>query len=184
LLDLRSPIILSALPAGLAVGALGWVVLGGASPIGVELDALQMHANASRAGHRATVSPGGDPISDILSMPIFALTTSAKAVAEISLRLDGVSRTPRRTAALVSINGGPAIWLSKGQTRDGMTVVAISSSQITVETALGERDVLLGQSSSGSAQTSSSPVAQVTAPSEIPSGMRLPPPPADAPKGG
>jgi hypothetical protein len=65
---------------------------------------------------------------------------------------------------LISINGKPADWLDLGATRDGVTVVNIKPTTVTLDTATGFRDVTI-------AQGGPEPAAQPVSPAS-----RTPPP--------
>lgn len=90
------------------------------------LDEVTAHAPASQE----QVS-----IADALSMPVFAersnpaplVIQAPTATPPSELRLLGVSYTPRRRAALVSL-GGQSFWLSVGQSHGGVTLSALRRS--------------------------------------------------------
>jgi hypothetical protein len=173
LLDVRSPVILGAAPAGLALACLGWLVLsGGAGVIGPvdELDARLAALPVARA--TAVVAPAavgaGGP-------GVFATTAQTAVV-----RLDGISRTPRRAAALLAFNGGAAQWVAVGATQDGVTLVEIGRSKIVIETASGRQTITLGESSAPEADTGSASFAP-SRQDDLPAGMRQGVPPASAP---
>jgi len=137
-------ILILALPSGLAVGALGWVLFAGGGPasrplgeIEGRLDRLTIRAAPARA---AAPDRGGQ----IVGAPLFALTTGPGAVAEAAIRLEGLARSRGRAAALVSINGKPSEWLELGATRDGVTLREVMGSKIVVDTATGFKEVTLG----------------------------------------
>ena len=182
MLDLRSPLILGAVPAGLAMGAAAWLLVGGgAFAAGQIAPYEQRFAKMSFAGGSIR-RPASDSLSQTLSAPIFALTTGHGAVADVTIRLDGVARSPRHTAALISIGGKPADWLELGQTRDEVTLQEVRPSSIVVDTPIGFKTIDLGDTTT-SAQASGAdrPSGQPGAPAGAPSGYRMPPPPASAP---
>ena len=68
---------------------------------------------------------GAGPLNDptrlgLLVHPLFALTTGPGAIPDVVVRLDGLSRSSTRSAALLSINGGPAEWLVKPKDVDDL----------------------------------------------------------------
>ncbi|MBS0297126.1 MAG: hypothetical protein JSR45_12510 [Proteobacteria bacterium] len=163
MLDLRSPLTLGAPAAALTLGLLAWAVLGGGAPAATRMTEFDQRLEKlqPRAIRGAAVT--GASAADAIAHPIFAVGTAA--LADATLRLDGVALTPRRQAALLSINGKNAEWLERGDTRDGVTVQAITATKVVIDTATGPRDVLLGDKSAGDA----SPVAKA-APTGAPRG--------------
>lgn len=173
-----------ALPVGLATGLAGWLLAGGASAGSDKLDGIE----AQLIGLRAPIvrRTGGEVSgSDLLSAPLFALTTGPGAIREPAIRLDGVSVSRRRVAALVSVDGKPAAWLAVGETRDGVTVQAVTASSASFETALGAKSLNLGEQSAASSPDPHAPANTATAmppaPDGPPPGLRKPLEPATAP---
>ena len=176
-----------ALPLGLATGLAAWLLAGGASANLDRIDGIELHLSNLRApaAHRV----GSEVIAaDLLTTPLFALTTGPGAVREPSIRLDGLSRSKRRSAALVSVDGKPSIWLTTGETTDGVTLQDVTASGATFETALGVKTLNLGEQSAASAPdphapTPTSPPASTASTAErAPPGYRGPPEPASAPQ--
>ncbi len=132
---------------------------------------IDLAAPRLRAGRSATAPGAGDWSG---APPLFAAT----AAPEPQVRLLGLSRSARRTAALVSIGGAAAAWLSVGETRDGVTLESVSAGAITIDTAGGLRDVRLGEASAGASGSSASP--SMLGDAGPPPG-RGPMPPASAP---
>ena len=187
-------VLLGAAGGGVVLGVGAWLTLGSAAASQSRLQAAQDRLEAARPA--APRSVGANSLLAAASQrPLFALTTGPGAVAEVALSLDGVARTPRHTAALLSINGAPDIWLDRGKSASGVTLVEVGDTSVTVETALGQRQVQLiqgpptGQPAQGGATAPSppspsrysSPILSMNASSPIPPGMHLPPPPASAP---
>lgn len=179
MLDLRSPLIVGAGPAGLALAAVTWFLLGGGHAMTTDLDGLdaKLAAIKPRAAHVSTAS--SDLSAHLASTPLFALTTGPGAVAETTVQLQGLAITPVRKAALISIGGKPSDWLELGATRDGVTLMAMQSSKVTVDTATGFKDVALWDGASSATPTTNAHIS--SAPGRIPAGTHLPPPPASAP---
>jgi len=175
LLDRRFTLILAAAPVGLALGVAAWAAAGGPKMADERIAAVEEAAPRLRAG-RGAASPGAGDWSGAPSL--FAAT----AAPEPQVRLLGLSRSARRTAALVSIGGAAAAWLSVGEARDGVTLESVSVGGITIDTAGGLRDVRLGEASAGAsggmASSSISPSMQGDA---GPPPGRGPIPPASAP---
>lgn len=172
-----------AAPAGLAAGFLAWLLAGGSSAAVRQLEPLGAAVAGIRAPARSAVATAAADISGLIAAPLFPLTTGPGAVPQPVLRLDGVVRTARRSAALLAINGQPADWLSKGESRDGVTLLDVSASRALVDTVYGPQDVRLGQTvPEGAPPPAAAPGEAVLAgPDDFPPGFRSPPPPASAP---
>lgn len=172
MLELRSPLVLVAAPVGLALACAGWLVLGGAGRVTAPVDEMQTQLNAMPAGRPLAGPTAASAVSAALAAPLYS-TSGAQVV----VRLEGLARTPRRAAALVSINGGPALWLSQGATRDGVTLVQVLSTRVVIDSRAGRAAVSLGETSGSSA---AQPVVDGGS-DQPPPGTRMPPPPASAP---
>lgn len=176
-----------AVPLGLATGLAAWLLAGGASGATEPLEALQAKIAALRAPSSQGARAGYARAADLISAPLFALTTGPGALREPSIRLDGIAISTRRMAALVSIDGKAADWLQVGEARDGITLQALTSGQATFETGLGSKELALGEQSAASAPLVGAGPEAATAPplavvDQIPPGFRSPPPPASAPQ--
>jgi hypothetical protein len=173
----------SAAPIGLLTGFAAWLIAGGASANLKQVDGLQTRLTALAIpvkGNGASFSSG----LDANSPPLFALTTGPGAIREPSIRVDGISMSRRRVAALVSIDTATSSWMTIGESRSGVTLQAVSATKVTVETAVGIRDLSLGDQSAASAPAgeSQTPLAAASiASDQPPPGYRMPPVPADAP---
>ncbi|MDZ4370977.1 MAG: hypothetical protein U1C74_06105 [Phenylobacterium sp.] len=168
-----------ALPIGLATGLAAWLLAGGLSIRAAALDPLQDRLRALKPPATQAVGLAGASSAPLLGRPLFALTTGPGAVREPSIRVDGVSVTRRRLAALVAIDERPPEWLQVGETREGVTLQSVSASGAVFDTALGPKTLELGQQSAASAPMASDVVAAVQ--DRPPPGVRSPPEPASAP---
>ena len=72
------------------------------------------------------------------------------------VRLDGLSRTRRRTAALLAFGSGPSQWVSLGATIEGVTLVEVGEAKVVLETVAGRQVLGLGDSTSA-ASTEAAP---------------------------
>jgi hypothetical protein len=188
----RSPIILLAVPAGLAAGALAWFAAGGASASATRLDPLRSAISIVRRSHAQAVNSPLVDIGDLSSLPLLLLTTGPGAVPEPAVRLDGLVRTRARKAALLSVNDGPAEWLALGETRDGVSLQDVLGNHVQVETPYGLQIVAVGErsgpSGSGAPPAAATPAAAPPPPDphaatdKVPPGFHAPPPPASAPR--
>jgi hypothetical protein len=170
----RTPLIAGAGLVGLVLAAALWLVLRLGGMVVAQIDDLQTRLAADRPP-AAPIAASGGAAARALTAPIFALTTGPGAVTDVPLRLDGLAISPRGQSALIAINGQPAEWLALGATRDGVTLMEVHASKVVVDTAIGFKDVALGQQSAPAAN-------QTPSNNAIPQGARLPPPPASAPR--
>jgi hypothetical protein len=154
---------------GLVVGALAWISVGRGDAQTASLEASLALAREAPKSLRAS---GADAPASSRPLTIFD-RTAASATPEITVVLQGLARTSRRHAALLAIGGKAADWLTVGETRDGVTLEAITAAGATVSTASGLRDIGFGPSSPVTPQQDGGP----------PPGFRSPPPPASAPPG-
>lgn len=175
MLDRRASMIAAMPPAGLALGLALWFVLGRANTAEA-VEVLQGRLNALPLNARNTPA-GASRVAGAIAKPLFALTTGPGAVAEVSIRLEGVARSPNRRAGLLSIAGQPPAWVEEGDAVNGIILQEVLGAKVVVDTPLGLREVKLGQAIG----PRSSPSVTNTEPQEIPPGYRSPPPPASAP---
>jgi hypothetical protein len=177
--------ILLAIPAGLAAGALAWLAAGGASATARKLEPVATEVAALRRPRPQTYNPGPAEIAELSGLPIFTLTTGPGAVPQPVLRLDGLVRSRTHTAALLSVNDKPAEWLGVGERRDGVTLQQVMGSRVVVDTPYGLQDVVLGEAPPPAAAAPASPTSprgDRAQPGDVPPGFRSPPPPASAPR--
>ena len=179
MLSLRARLIAGGLAAGVALGALLWLTLDKGAPMTARLDDLQSRLSAMRAPTAPTAS--FVDTGSLAAAPIFVMTTGPGAVTEPTILLQGLARTPRRSAALLAINGKPAAWLELGATVDGVTLQEVGASKVVVDTVTGLKEVSLGEKT---APAGGSPAGSSTSAAAPPPGFRSPPPPANAPVGG
>jgi len=163
-------LILYGLPAGLLMGVAVWMLAGRG---GASSEALQSAADALQAMHPPPNVKSSTALAPSFAAPLFAPPEPGAASTEISVALQGLTRSARRQAALLAIGGRPADWLSVGETRDAVTLESVRANSVTISTPAGSREISFG------------PAAPVAAPSSYdagpPPGMRGPPPPASAP---
>ena len=139
-----SPIALGGAIAGMGLVCVSALVLGPPGSTLTELDRLQdrlvsIRSSAALAKASATLTPS--------SFSLFGQNVS------IAVALQGISISPIRRAALVSIGGAEPDWLDLGQTRDGVTLVDVQPSKITVDTDGGTKEVQFAQGASAPAPT-------------------------------
>lgn len=183
----RLTLILAAAPLGLVTGCLAWFAAGGAAAGADRLDPLQTQVANLRAPARGQTAASYVDISSMVDAPIFALTTGPAAIKEPAVRVEGLSVSRKRMAALLSIDGQAAQWVSVGERRDGFTLVEVSNTRVLIETLAGPKEIALGEQT-GTVSTEAAPIQTAAAPAsavvdQIPPGFRSPPPPASAPKG-
>jgi hypothetical protein len=156
---------------------------------------LEIRATSVQAALSAARAAPGNASGDITSMVIFAqqppsaVTPASTAQPTGSVRLLGIAIAPGRRAALVSINGQAPRWAVAGETIDDFEVLAVDARGAKVRVAGGEQRLTLfkpigvasAQPASSTAPAAGPTSAAPMADPEIPPGVRLPPPPADAP---
>lgn len=121
------------------------------------------------------------PLIDLsLVAPLFGGATETPPEPEPAVTLIGVTRTPRRSAALVSINGAAADWMQLGESRDGVTLQDVGSNGVVIATVNGPKEIALGQT--GMAASAMVLAPSTAGPDGPPPGFRSPPPPASAPR--
>ena len=158
--------------AGLLVGCGSWGVAGGKNAGSAVAD-IDARLTAVHTRVRGPASAQSEALSQALASPLFVVSAGQVELKEVGIRLQGIVKTPRRTAALLSIDGGSAEWWVPGQERGGVVLEHVSTGGIQVSTPLGVREINLGQQPISSS---------TTAPSDgPPPGFKSPPPPASAP---
>lgn len=178
---------------GLLAGAGGWLAFDRGRNNAKELQAVEaslksLHIPAPMSGLRVVSFSGA-----LLSNPIFDTAAEAGPAVDPVVQLQGVSKTARRTAALVSIGGKAADWMSPGDVRDGLTLQEVRPGAVLMLGSNGAFEVALGSSAAPQAANTASGIA---APGRIqmgpaslgplghdgaPAGFRAPMPPASAP---
>lgn len=175
----------AAVPVGLATGAAAWMLAGAGLSDLAKLEPLEAEIAALRAPRAASASTGLARAGELAAAPLFIMTVGPGAVSEPLVRLDGVSVSRRRVAALLSFAGASPEWLSVGEARNGVTLVQVTGSKAVLETLLGTRELAVGDQTGGGAPgATTQQAAAATAPTPAdtpPPGYRGPPPPASAP---
>ena len=147
-----------------------WALSGGKAQ-GKDLAAIDARLDAISTRVRPGLDRPSDALAQALAMPLFGASSAVVEQKDASVQLAGIVRSPNRVAALLTIGGAPAQWLSVGEERSGVSLQSVSSGGVTVMTPNGEREVLLGMPSGPTSPLSDGP----------PAGFRSPPPPASAP---
>ncbi len=131
------------LAGAVALAGAGWLL------VGLPLSSPGLLASLERASWPSEPRAAGSPaLKDAsVGLALFATSRGPNATAEVRVALSGVARDPRGAAALIAVGDGLAGWLPLGQSRDGVTLVAVEADKITVDTALGFREVELGKTS-------------------------------------
>lgn len=187
------------LAGGLATGGLGWWSAGGPSRPEAPLAAAEARLAKLRIPRALTEGAVPPDVAVLAATPLFVLTTGPGATPAPVLRLDGLSRSKGRAAALLSVDDQPAEWLALGDSRGGVTVLAVDGTKAVIDTVYGPVDVGLGErvgtpgaaggaaslplgASPGGVETGAHPApVQPTIVDRPPPGFRSPPPPASAP---
>ncbi len=168
-MDFRSPVVVVAPFIALFLACVGWLVLGGGARVLTPLDEAEARLAAAPPAPGRTRAGVGPLVG--ASTPLFGAATNA------SLRLEGVARTPRRTAALLAAGAAPAQWVSVGTTVGGFTLVGVTATGAVVESVEGRRTVALGETVGGNAAATPTPSMNDGPPPGAPRGLE----PASAP---
>jgi len=182
LLDRRASLtIIAAVPVGLVLGAAAWAGAGGAgfAQASIETAASGFPRSIARSPPLAFGSSG---VTSALGAPLFPLVGGKNGVVDPAIRLEGVARSPGRIAALLAVDAKPSVWFALGETRDGVTLVEVLGSKVTVDTVSGTKEIRLGEGV-GPAGVGGAPAAWPVASQDSgpPPGYRAPPAPASAP---
>lgn len=181
MLDRRASLIFAAAaPVGLVLAAAAWTLAGGAgfAQTSIAEAVAAFPAAGARAPRVATTASG---VGVAINAPLFTILGGKGAAGDPAIRLEGVVRAPGRIAALLAIDAKPSTWLSLGETRDGVTLVEVLGSKVTVDTAIGMKEIRLGEGAAPSTGAGGSPAAALAQDAGPPPGYRMPPPPASAP---
>lgn len=178
MLDRRaSLIIIAAAPVGLVLGAAAWAGAGGAGFAQASIEtATSGFPRIATRSPRLAFGAGG--VASAIGAPLFPIAGGKGGVVDPTVRLEGVARSPGRIAALLAVDAKPSAWLALGDTRDGVTLVEVLGSKVTVDTAWGTKEIRLGEGV-GPVGVGAAPVASQD--SGPPPGYRMPPAPASAP---
>jgi len=142
-----------------ALGAAGAAVLGAVSlfvfdpttKAGKRLDALRTQIKALPRSSVPTAESSGSDVTLLAQQPIFVMSTGANAYKEKVVRLMGTSVSPGRRAALVSIDGQPALWMSVGETQDELVLIEVGSGAVRFDTPVGIRTISMNEPATGGA---------------------------------
>ena len=108
---------------------------------GSRLDAVDAMAASS---HRLIASvPAKLDVARLAQAPLFVMTTGAAAYKEKTFQLFGVSISPRRKAALVSIDGATAVWMTVGSATGDIRLADVGTNGASFETPVGVKNVNL-----------------------------------------
>ena len=157
MLDARRLLMISGAPIGLAIGSAAWLMLNALTPGSAGMGDLTERLDALGAAKRDIPDRTPDMlVASLLSHPLLQTTTAGGA--EPLLRLEGVSMTPTRSAALIAVGAGPAQWIQVGESRTGVTLRRVAPLSAVVESMSGEHSLALGGGGAASnAQPSPSP---------------------------
>jgi len=156
LLNLRDPIVLAAAPAGIVLAALAWFVADGRGSAIQPLDRLDARLAATRPDAPRVNLDGSRALSEAVAAPLFVLNAGPGAVADPSVRLDGIAISPRSSMALLSVNGQPSSWTSLGASRDGFMLTEVHADRVVIDTPVAFKEVSLW-SATGSQAAASGP---------------------------
>lgn len=159
---------------GAAIGAAAWLAAEVARPL-PDPAALEQQVSAIRIP--VADSPETASTADLLAMALFVTPAPADTsvpiatTPQVSIRLHGLSISPRRRAALLSIEGGEAIWLVPGQVEGGVRLQQAGPRSAVLDVGGARREVSLFDAGESGSHPAS--LAQAT-------GAEPRDPPADA----
>lgn len=134
-----------------SLGAVVVFVADPAQPVNARLDLIQTQMKAlPKAGPIAA----GATLSDVTLLaqqPIFVMSTGANAYKEKTVKLIGISISPGRKAALVSVDGQPAVWMGIGETQDELVLIEVGSNAVRFDTPVGARTISINEPAAGGA---------------------------------
>lgn len=142
--DAQARQVQTALLAGAAVATLATaftLLVDPTSGMNARMDAVE-----PLLGKAVTIEAGRAVKIDAARMaqtPIFVMTSGAAAYKEKTFQLFGVSVSSRRKAALVSIDGAPATWMTAGSVNGDLRLVEVGGNGAVFETPVGTRTVSL-----------------------------------------
>jgi hypothetical protein len=168
---LRRPIVPAGGAFGLLLAAVIFLLFGARASSVSRLDDLDARLTKDRLEESRAPSSSA-VLSRLIAKPVFALTTGPGALPDVAVTLTGVAIGPQKTAALISVGGGPVQWLALGATRDGVTLTQVQASKVVVDTPIGFKEVRLWDQVSTGAQMQVSGVRPEPGPAQPP-----PPPP-------
>lgn len=145
MLDVKSPLILGAPPAGLALACAVWLLFAAAGPAAKPLEEAEARLEQLPVSRRPAANPP-TTAGRIAGADLFGAMAPPPPV-----RLDGISKTRRRAAALLAFGEGPAQWVRLGSTIDGVTLVEVSDAEVWLETVSGRQALGLGDSTAAAA---------------------------------
>ena len=133
------------LAAGAGTAVAGLLFLAVADPTHGDMQRLDgvsaVARKAPRLSSLATTVSYAEEMAVLTQRPIFAMSTGAGAYAEKTFQLFGVSISPNRKAALVSVNGAPAVWFRAGELNGDVQLIDVDAAHARFDTPLGERSV-------------------------------------------
>ena len=175
----------AAIPAGLLTGLAAWLTAKGPLQGGDRLIPIEVASAASSSRREPTNRVQLVSVDGLITKPLFPPQTGEGAYVEPEVRLDGISISRGRAAALISIAGASPQWVRMGEELNGVTLVRVLNGAVLVDLGSGEKELALGQRLAGTGQPAaggpllSSPGS--TDPTAMAqSGFRSPPPPASA----
>jgi hypothetical protein len=74
---------------------------------------------------------------------LFVMTTGAAAYKEKTFQLFGVSISPQRKAALISIDGADPTWITVGTTSGDVRLSDVGTNGVSLDTPVGPRHVTM-----------------------------------------
>lgn len=139
----------AAIAAGLCAVASFW--LDPSKPFQARMDGVQAQLRALPKAGTASQPVAPSDVTLLAQQPIFVMSTGANAYKEKAVKLIGISISPGRKAALVSVDGQPAVWMGVGETQDELVLIEVGSNAVRFDTPVGARTININEPATGGA---------------------------------
>jgi len=150
----RTVVLSTALFAGLVLATLLWVLTGNGADRRLALAQASLASDQGRFSPAATPDPSA-MLRVLLGKPLFRVPTATDTSASTTIELQGLARSPDRTAALVSLGGAAPQWITVGQSVGEITLVQVGSDDALFDLPQGLKTVTLGAPATAGEQTAS-----------------------------
>jgi hypothetical protein len=129
---------------GAAAAMIGILLLVLINPTAADARRLDAVAQQMDSLPKTTPPPTRLAVADtaqLMQQPIFTMSVGANAYKDKAVKLFGVSVTPNRRAALVSIDGQEPVWMSVGEAEGDLILLDVGGAGVRFDTPVGPRTV-------------------------------------------
>ncbi|ADU15342.1 hypothetical protein [Asticcacaulis excentricus] len=134
-----------------SLGGVAVFVADPTQPVNARLDLIQSQLKALPKAGPVAVGAALSDVTLLAQQPIFVMSTGANAYKEKAVKLIGISISPGRRAALVSVDGQPAVWMGIGETQDELVLIEVGSNAVRFDTPVGARTISINEPAVGGA---------------------------------